>query len=97
MSSSAQSRTPRVKSGPTAFRTAAMTSRGKRMRFSKLPPYSSPRKLVSPDMNCRARELCPYCSSTPSKPPSRTCTADLAKYSVTSRMSSISMALGVSR
>ena len=33
-------------------------------------------------MNCRARELWPNCSSTPSNPPSRTCTAELAKYSV---------------
>ena len=48
-------------------------------------------------MNWRASELCPNCSSTPSKPPSRACTAERAKYSMTSSMSSGSMALGVSR
>ena len=48
-------------------------------------------------MNWRASELWPNCSSTPSNPPSRTCTAESAKCSMTSWMSSSSMALGVSR
>ena len=48
-------------------------------------------------MNWRASELCPNWSSTPSNPPSRTCTADSAKCSMTSWMSSGSIAFGVSR
>ena len=34
-----------------AARTARMTSRGKRQRFSQLPPYSSVRRLVTGERN----------------------------------------------
>ena len=64
-------RIPRVKSGPTVARTAAITSRVSLMRFSRLPPYSSVRRFVNGDRNCLSRELWPICSSMPSKPPSR--------------------------
>ena len=45
----------RGKSGPTAARTAAMSCRGKRRRFSRLPPYSSVRRLVSGERNWQMR------------------------------------------
>ena len=38
-----------------AARTASNTSSGKRMRFSRLPPYSSSRRLVSGDRNSCSR------------------------------------------
>jgi len=56
-----------------------MKRSGARIRFSTLPPNSSVRRLERGERNWRARLECPNCSSTPSKPPSRTWTALRAK------------------
>ena len=52
----------------TAARTASNTSRGKRMRFSSEPPYSSSRRLEIGDRNSCSRYPCAPCSSMASKP-----------------------------
>jgi hypothetical protein len=46
-----ETRTPRGLSSGHSARTAAKTSRGKRMRFASEPPYSSSRRLESGERN----------------------------------------------
>ena len=57
-----------MKSSETAARTASSTSRPKRVRFSRLPPYSSVRVLTPGSKNCSIR--CPPndVTSQPSQP-----------------------------
>ena len=45
--SSPETRAPTTKSRPTAPRTASRISSEKRMRFSRLPPYWSVRRLMA--------------------------------------------------
>ena len=61
-------RKPTMKSSETAARTASSTSRPKRVRFSRLPPYSSVRVLTPGSKNCSIR--CPpnEVTSQPSQP-----------------------------
>ena len=51
----ADRRTHTGRSAGNAARTASNTSSGKRMRFSRLPPYSSVRWLASGDRNSCSR------------------------------------------
>ena len=55
VSSSNDIRMPTMKSGPAASRTARITRSGKRIRSSRLPPYSSSRWLVSGDQNASSK------------------------------------------
>ena len=73
---------------PTASRTAFTSLSGKRMRFSKDPPYSSVRWLVSGEKNALTRLPCAPWMSTMSKPASRRRTAALQKRSMTSSICS---------
>ena len=79
---------------PTAARTASSTSTQKRMRFSRLPPYSSVRRLLLGERNSWIRYPCAPCTSMPSKPPATALAAERAKYSTSSRISSCSSGLG---
>ena len=58
-------------SGPTASRTAQTTSRQNRIRFSRLPPYASVRRLAVGDRNAATRNPNAARISTPSIPPLR--------------------------
>ena len=53
---------------PMAFRNARMTSTGKRIRFSRLPPYSSVRQLVVGFRNFPILKLWQKSNIPPSKP-----------------------------
>lgn len=61
-------RTSMGKDRPTAARTFSTTSRGKRIRFSKLPPQRSVRWLVSSEMNWWSSQPWPMWIITMSKP-----------------------------
>ena len=53
--STAEIRTDIGRSSGHAARTASNTSSGKRIRFARLPPYSSVRRFVSGEMNDASR------------------------------------------
>ena len=95
--SSPTTRTPRSAFGPIALRTAAITCLAKRARFSRLPPKSSPRRLVNGERNCRSRLDCPTLISTPSSPPSMAHTAARAKAFTRVATSAGSISMGTSR
>ena len=84
-SSSPDRRSPSTRSGPSAPRTAARTSRAKRRRSV---PHSSPRWFVRPERNCRIRLCWPALTSTPSSPAAAAEAAAVPKPVTTAAMSS---------
>ena len=80
-------RTSMGKDRPTAARTFSTTSRGKRIRFSKLPPQRSVRWLVSSEMNWWSSQPWPMWIITMSKPQALAFTAPSAKASAIRSMS----------
>src|SRR5947199_9795437 len=92
-SSSPTSRIPTATPSPTAARTASGTSTPRRIRFSRLPPYSSVRWLLLGERNSWIRYPWAPCTSIPSNPPAAALAAERAKYSTSSRISSRSKAL----
>src|SRR3954462_7026230 len=77
-------------------RTATKTSRGKRMRFSRLPPYSSSRLLARGDKTWCSREPCAPGISIPSRPRRAARRAALTKSSRTRSSPARSSARGTS-
>ena len=86
-----------MKSSETAARTASSTSRPKRVRFSRLPPYSSVRVLMAGSKNCSIR--CPpnEVTSHPSQPQRSRRAAASAKRCTIAGISDASSGTGTSR
>ncbi len=86
-----------MKSSDTAARTASSTSRPKRVRFSRLPPYSSVRVLMAGSKNCSIR--CPpnEVTSHPSQPQRSRRAAASAKRCTIAGISEAASGTGTSR
>ena len=93
MKSTGDQRTTMGKSGPTISRTPRMTSRVRRARFSRLPPYWSVRLLVAWLMKRLKMPPTPAMTSTASKPASLQTRTALKYCSLNSSICSKVMAL----
>ena len=80
-------RMSRARVRPTRARTRSMTIRGKRARFSRLPPNSSVRWLQAGERNWLSSQPWPQWIITMSNPQSRQISAASAKASATCSIS----------
>ena len=86
-----------MKSSETAARTASSTSRPKRVRFSRLPPYSSVRVLTPGSKNCSIRWPPNEVTSQPSQPQRSSRRAASANRSTIAGISDVRSGTGTSR
>ncbi len=93
-SSSQHSRTATSRSGPTALRTAPITSV---VTASRSDPYRSPRRLVNPEWNWRSSDVGPMSISTPSSPASVAARVARANPSTRDSISGGPISIGISR